>query len=101
MVRSMSPDVVVTDEIGRQEDADAILAALSSGVKVFASLHGTGLKDVASKDFMERLITAKAFGAYIFLSSSEVGSVSKILDADLKPLDINRSGEVLNAQYCS
>ena len=101
MVRSMSPDVVVTDEIGRQEDAGAILTAMSSGVKVFASLHGAGIKDVASKDFMERLISAKAFGAYIFLSSSEVGSISKILDADLKPLDTNRSGEVLNAQYCS
>ena len=99
MVRSMSPDIVVTDEIGRDEDAEAILTALSSGVKVFASLHGDGIKDVVSKNFMERLITEKAFGAYIFLSSSEVGKISKILDGDLK--DINFLGDVLNAQHCS
>ena len=98
-VRAMSPDVIVTDEIGREEDADAILNALSSGVKVFASLHGNGLGDVLSKSFIDALIAEKAFGAYVFLSPFEVGKVDRILNADLRDVELGCYGEK-DAQYC-
>lgn len=45
-LRTMGPDIIVTDEIGGREDEDAISAALKSGVKVLASAHG-GSKDEA------------------------------------------------------
>ena len=34
LIRAMSPDVVMTDEIGKPEDAAAIRSALSAGVKI-------------------------------------------------------------------
>lgn len=40
MLRSMSPDVIITDEIGTKEDFDAILEIKKRGVSVITSLHG-------------------------------------------------------------
>ena len=48
MLRSMSPDVIITDEIGGNEDIDAIREIKKRGVSVIASLHG---KDAFLPDF--------------------------------------------------
>lgn len=39
LVRSMSPEVIVTDELGHPEDAAAVEDAIRCGVKVIASVH--------------------------------------------------------------
>jgi len=39
LVRAMSPEVIVTDELGHPEDAAAVQDALRCGVKVIASVH--------------------------------------------------------------
>ena len=44
MLRSMSPDVIITDEIGGIEDFDAIKEIKKRGVKIITSLHGDGGK---------------------------------------------------------
>ena len=38
-LRSMNPDVIVTDELGGEEDA-AVAASFVRGVKVLATCHG-------------------------------------------------------------
>ena len=40
MLRSMSPDVIITDEIGDERDFDAISEIKKRGVKVITTLHG-------------------------------------------------------------
>lgn len=40
MLRSMSPDVIITDEIGRTEDIAAIEKIINSGVKIITTVHG-------------------------------------------------------------
>ncbi len=42
MLRSMSPDVIITDEIGEKDDLEAIREIKKRGVSVIASLHGRG-----------------------------------------------------------
>ncbi len=42
MLRSMSPDVIITDEIGAKEDLDTIREIKKRGVSVITSLHGNG-----------------------------------------------------------
>ena len=42
MLRSMSPDVIITDEIGGENDFSAIREIKKRGVKVITSLHGDG-----------------------------------------------------------
>ena len=39
LVRGMSPDVIVTDELGHDGDREAVLDAMRSGVRVIASVH--------------------------------------------------------------
>lgn len=50
-LRSMSPDVVVTDELCCERDFACAKAAADSGVKIIASIHGESINDVARKSF--------------------------------------------------
>ena len=45
MVRSMSPDVIVTDELGHPGDAGAVREAARMGVRVIASVHADNEED--------------------------------------------------------
>ena len=46
MIRSMSPEVMIADEIGRMEDAEALLEAVHAGVSVIVSAHGSSYADI-------------------------------------------------------
>lgn len=48
-LRSLSPDVIITDEIGTDEDIKAIQDILKGGVKIIASIHAECLDDVKEK----------------------------------------------------
>ena len=79
LIRAMSPDVVMTDEIGKPEDASAIRSALSAGVKIITTIHGSSFED-AAKSAVGSLITDHVFETLIFLSAQPVtGTVEKIL----------------------
>ncbi len=79
LIRAMSPDVVMTDEIGKPEDAAAIRSALSAGVKIITTIHGSSFED-AAKSAVGDLITDHVFETLIFLSAQPVtGTIQKIL----------------------
>ncbi len=64
LIRSMSPDIIATDEIGKKEDVYALEAALCAGISVLTTIHGnsyedllrSGIGDLIQKGFFERLI---------------------------------------------
>jgi len=70
LVRSMSPEVVIADEIGRPEDAYALKEALHAGVRVVATAHALDLKDVFARPVLAELAAEGMFGAYVLLSRS-------------------------------
>lgn len=49
LLRSMSPQVIAVDELGNEEDVEAIMAAAACGSKILATVHGTGLGDVEER----------------------------------------------------
>ena len=49
MIRSMSPDILVVDEIGRKEDAEAIMEAVNAGIKLMMTTHGTSLEEIKKR----------------------------------------------------
>ncbi|MCY0888943.1 MAG: stage III sporulation protein AA [Alicyclobacillaceae bacterium] len=67
-IRSLSPEIVVTDEIGRENDVDAILEAVNAGVLVFASAHAGSLEEWRRRPSMQRLFSNRAFTRYVLLS---------------------------------
>lgn len=46
LLRSMSPDVIITDELGNDEDISVISEAKTRGVNVIATIHASDIKDV-------------------------------------------------------
>ncbi|MFC4769141.1 stage III sporulation protein AA [Effusibacillus consociatus] len=68
MIRSMSPHVLITDEIGREEDRDAIQEAVHAGVHVIASAHGYNLAEIKNRPAIQSLFEAKVFSRFLVLS---------------------------------
>ena len=73
LLRSMSPEVIITDELGDTEDFNAVKEAHFKGVSVIATMHGDNfmsIKDL-SEDFFECIIVlSKRLG---------VGTVEEIM----------------------
>lgn len=67
MIRAMSPEVIVVDEIGREEDATAIQEALHAGIRIIASAHGQDLNDIRQRPVMRTLIASEVFTRYIIM----------------------------------
>lgn len=80
MLRSMAPQVLLTDEIGTSEDEWAILKLINSGVKVICTVHGYGERDLFERKCFRKLKNKGVFETIIVLSSRcGPGTVEKII----------------------
>ncbi len=67
-IRSLSPNIIVTDELGQEEDIDAVNYAINCGVTVFASVHCDTIDNFLRKPNFEKIIKNKLFQRYVLLS---------------------------------
>lgn len=67
MLRSMSPQVIITDEIGRPEDVTALSEAIHAGVSVVASAHGYSWDEVAARPALQPIVRSGAFQLIVVL----------------------------------
>ena len=82
MIRSMSPDVLVVDEIGRKEDVEAILEAVHAGIKLVITIHGSSLSDVRKRPSIQDILIQEIFERFVVLGRNKgPGTVSDIFDA--------------------
>ncbi len=68
MIRSMAPEIIITDEIGGPGDAAAVESAMNAGVKIIATAHGSRLSDLKVRREIAAMIGAGVFERYITLS---------------------------------
>jgi stage III sporulation protein AA len=68
LVRTFAPRAIAIDEIGKPEDAEAILRAKVSGCSVYATAHGRNLDDINSKSEMRRILELGVFERFIVLT---------------------------------
>ncbi|MBS4023711.1 MAG: stage III sporulation protein AA [Dethiobacter sp.] len=68
LVRSMSPQVVVTDELGRPEDIRAVEEVISSGAAVLATAHGRTVEELLKRPSLAGLFTRNLFELVVVLS---------------------------------
>lgn len=61
MLRSMSPEIIVTDELGNEADAQAVCQASAGGVCVIASAHAGSIADVKRKIYLAPLLENGCF----------------------------------------
>ncbi|WP_082053224.1 stage III sporulation protein AA [Gordoniibacillus kamchatkensis] len=67
LIRSMSPEVLVADELGRPEDAAAVREAIHAGIRVAATAHGNDLDDVRRRPALRELLGEGAFRRIVTL----------------------------------
>ncbi len=91
MVRSMSPDALVTDEVGRHEDANALEEAARCGVAVIATAHAVDPEDAARRPVLREVLAQGAFDRAVVLGRSlGLGTCERIVHM--------RSGQDLSAR---
>ena len=78
------PQVLVTDELGGEEDAKAVMEAAFAGVKVLATVHGQDENDLMQRHGMRLLIQERVFERYLVLGQAP-GRIVKRLDQRLCP----------------
>ncbi len=70
-IRSLTPNIIVTDELSEWEDMEAVRFASNSGVKILASTHSDNLESFLKKAAFKEIIEEKVFSRYIVLSMRE------------------------------
>ena len=84
LLRSMSPDVVAVDELGKKEDFKAVESVVHCGCKLFATAHGNSLEDILRQPFFQKLRELEVFERYIVLGKKgHAGSIEAIYDGKL------------------
>lgn len=83
LIRSMSPDVLVVDEIGRLEDVEAIMEAVYAGIKLITTVHGRSLNEVKNRPSLVKLTNEGVFERYLELNRANgPGTISSIRNRD-------------------
>ncbi|MFS0751468.1 stage III sporulation protein AA [Oceanobacillus sp. 1P07AA] len=82
LVRSMSPEIIVVDEIGAEEDAEALLEAIHTGVTIICTAHANQWMDLNKRPSMKKLIEQQVFERYILLGKgTNIGKIQKVYDS--------------------
>ncbi|RIW33649.1 stage III sporulation protein AA [Bacillus salacetis] len=71
LIRSMSPDIIVVDEIGRKEDGQAMLEAVNAGITLVMTTHGNTLEEVSKRPYLKEIIEMNVIERFIELSREE------------------------------
>lgn len=70
-IRTMAPQVVICDEIGTANEADAIFAGVNAGVRFVATMHGRDYKEVSKRPQFQKLKESGAFTVFPVLAGAE------------------------------
>lgn len=82
MIRSMSPKVIVADEIGSPKDIEAINYAICSGVKGIFTMHGDNMTELNLNPIVNELIKKNIFERLIFLDECNKGEIKELYFLD-------------------
>lgn len=74
-VRSLSPEVILCDELAGDDDADAAKYAYASGVPIIATAHAGTIRELMGRREMAELIASGTFPTRIGLSRSGGGFI--------------------------
>ena len=81
LIRSMSPQIIGTDEIGKKEDMEAVEEALNAGIKVVTTAHGKDLEEVTRRPTLNQLLKQRIFERIVILTNQpRVGTIHSIID---------------------
>ncbi len=94
-IRSMSPGVLICDEIGDENDAKAVLSCFHAGVPMILSAHAGSKEELIKREHIMRLIEKGVIEKILFLASDpHPGTVSVCMDSkELLELAVKKTVE--------
>lgn len=83
LLRAMSPDVIVADEIGGERDAAAVFDIINAGVTVIAAAHGSDIENAGKRAGLSGLIGQAVFKVIALLGGADrPGRISAVFIRD-------------------
>lgn len=70
-IRSLSPDVLICDEVGTLKDVEALMMAFNSGVNIIVTLHGGSINDLNNRRVFKDLFLNNILQRVIILGNSK------------------------------
>lgn len=86
LMRSMAPQVIITDELAHAGDVNAVMDAMACGAAVMASVHALSLNDLAARPVMAALMARRCFHHYVLLSRQGCGCIAGVWDRTGSPV---------------
>lgn len=78
-IRSLSPEILICDEIGSLKDIEALIMAFNSGVNIVVTLHGYKKEDFFNRRVFSELIDNYVLDKIVILSSKNgAGTIDEI-----------------------
>lgn len=78
-IKVMSPDLIICDELGSEDEINSVIHAVNSGVRLIATIHGSCIEELIRRDTVLNLLKTGAFDLIVFLDSrSKPGIVKSI-----------------------
>ena len=80
-IRAMSPQVIICDELGDENDCKSVEQGINAGVMIIASAHASSFEELMKREHIGRLIRKSAFGNIVMLGTSDRPShIAEIID---------------------
>ena len=84
-IRSLSPEVIICDEIGTDGDIKALNMAFNSGVNILVTIHGYSIEDIYNRKVFKELIENSILERIVVLSNRHgVGTIEKTYSVNEK-----------------
>jgi len=90
-IRSLSPRLVICDELGSAQDFEIIQYALKSGVKIIATAHGFGIEDIKRNIYLKNIIDNNFFDRALILGKGPL-RLKEVFDFQSKKVISNDMG---------
>lgn len=88
-IRSLSPEIIICDEIGTVGEIEALNMAFNSGVNIIVTIHGYNIEDIYARDVFKPLIENCILERIVILSNKKgPGTIENIYS-------INNKGEII------
>lgn len=68
LIRAMAPQVLAVDELGNEDDIQALQMASGCGCKLIATVHGGSMEEIKHKKYMRNVIEDGMFDRYLVLT---------------------------------
>ncbi|MBA2907103.1 stage III sporulation protein AA [Clostridium saccharobutylicum] len=78
-IRSLSPEIIICDEIGTKGDIESLMMAFNSGVNIITTIHGFTIEDLYKRRVFSDLLDNQILERAIILSNRNgVGTIESV-----------------------